>query len=76
MLLKIVINVYEIRKGVVKVYHYDNVDTKVCDISLLFYENHYDIIEKNEHIEAESNSLSKTAFYSDISKKMVTGVCL
>lgn len=37
MLLKIVINVYEIRKGVVKVYHYDNVVKKGDEIHLLFY---------------------------------------
>ena len=37
MLLKFVINVYEVRKGVVKVYHYDNMEKKVGDINLLFY---------------------------------------
>lgn len=43
-MVKVVIRVYEIRKGVVKTYVYDNVDKKKGEISLLFSDNHYDIL--------------------------------
>ena len=77
MILNLVITVYEVRKDMIKTYHYDNIKERKGEIHLLFEDNHYDIIEKNEQIEAEKNSLSSNKnYYSNISNKTVQGICV
>lgn len=77
MILDQVITVFEVRKEMVKIYHYDNIQARKGEIHLLFEDNHYDIIERNEQIEAEKNSLSSNKnYYSHISKKTVQGTCV
>lgn len=65
------------RKDDVKSYHYDNIESKKGEIHLLFYENHYDIIEKNEQIEEEKLTIRiADNFYGDVNKKMKRSKCV
>lgn len=69
-MLKIETFVYEIRKDQVSVYAYKNITEVNAKIHLLFYENHYDIIELNAHIDSEKSILKETdeSFFEEVNE--------
>ena len=76
-MLSIKIYVFEVRKDEIQQYQYIEIGKPIATICLLFYENHYDIIEKNENIQAENSViLGSQDYYSAVSENMAEGVCI
>ena len=76
-MVNIRIFVYEVRKDEIHMYSYKNVPKTITTISLLFSNSHYDILEKNENIQAEDSVIKNTSdYYSTVSEKMVSARCI
>lgn len=70
-MLQIETNVYEIRENNVSKYTYSN-SNSITQIHLLFYENHYDIIEINENIDSEKSVLKKDEeYFSEVNSQQI-----